>query len=90
MTFEEVKRAGRAERQKKREERRRQQSDSDSESEYLVGKLAEIVSLYYCKTIISCVIFLFREQIDEILFTTSIGFSTYLYLWVDIICKLIS
>ena len=90
MTFEEVKRAGRAERQKKREERRRQQSDSDSESEYLVGKLAEIVSLHYCKTIISFVIFLFREQIDEILFTTSIGFSTYLYLWVDIICKLIS
>ncbi|XP_078342016.1 protein deacetylase HDAC6-like isoform X3 [Crassostrea virginica] len=42
MTLEEVKRAGRVERQRKREERRRQQSDSDSESEYLVGKLAEI------------------------------------------------
>lgn len=46
MTLEEVKRAGRAERQKKRDERRRQQSDSDSESEYLVGKLAEIVRFF--------------------------------------------
>ncbi|XP_061195454.1 histone deacetylase 6-like isoform X1 [Saccostrea echinata] len=42
MTLEEIKQSGRAERQRRREERRRQQSDSDSESEYLVGKLAEI------------------------------------------------
>ncbi|XP_055999659.1 histone deacetylase 6-like isoform X2 [Ostrea edulis] len=41
-TLEEVKQSGRAERRRLREERRRQQDDSDSESEYLVGKLAEI------------------------------------------------
>lgn len=43
MSLEELKKMGRAERQRMREERRRQKSDSDSESEYLVGKLAEIV-----------------------------------------------
>lgn len=42
MSLEELKKMGRAERQRMREERRRQKSDSDSESEYLVGKLAEI------------------------------------------------
>lgn len=43
MSLEELKKMGRAERQRMREERRRQKSDCDSESEYLVGKLAEIV-----------------------------------------------
>ena len=67
MNLEEVKRAGRAERQKKRDERRRQQSDSDSESEYLVGKLAEIVSFFFTvKQSFRVLFFLFREQIDEI------------------------
>lgn len=66
MSLEELKRMGRAERQRMREERRRQKSDSDSESEYLVGKLAEIVR-------VTCILInLSKKNMDEfILFLCS-------------------
>lgn len=58
MSLEELKRMGRAERQRMREERR-QKSDSDSESEYLVGKLAEIVR-------VTCILInLSKKNMDE-------------------------
>lgn len=60
LSLEEVKRMGRAERQRMREERRRQKSDSDSESEYLVGKLAEIVRSSYPRINL----FIFKKNIN--------------------------
>lgn len=62
MSLEELKRMGRAERQRMREERRRQKLDSDSESEYLVGKLAEIVR-------VTCILInLSKKNMDEFIY----------------------